>query len=211
MEFDTKLYQFQSDALFTAPFKDGIHIRFYLSIKSLLKLLLPYINDRNANYGNFTPFGLQVLPDSAPQRVIVEFSSPNIAREFTAAHLRGTIVGAFVANLYEAAGCSVLRVNYLGDWGKNLGLLGVGWQKYGSQEALNQPGYLFKYIHELYIKMEEELQPEQEARKQARADGQDTSILESQGLFAERDTAFKRIEDGEPEEIAFWQKLGNVA
>lgn len=58
-------------------------------------------------------------------------------------------------------------------------------------------------MHELYIKMEEELQPEQEARKQARADRQDTSILKSQGLFTERDALFKRIEDGKVEEIAF--------
>ncbi|PVH77594.1 Nucleotidylyl transferase [Cadophora sp. DSE1049] len=205
------LSKFLSDALFKAPFKDGIHIRFFLSTKTLLKLLLPYINDRKATYGKFTPLGLQVQSDSAPQKVIVEFSSPNVAREFTAAHLRGTIIGAFVANIYEAAGCSVLRVNYLGDWGKNLGLLGVGWQKYGSEEAFNQPGHLFRYIHELYIKMEEELQPEQEARKQARADGQDTSVLESQGLFAERDATFKRMEDGEVEEIAFWKKLRDIS
>ncbi|KAG4428669.1 hypothetical protein IFR05_015848 [Cadophora sp. M221] len=205
------LTKFLSDALFTAPFKDGIHIRFFLSTKTLLQLLLPYINDRKLTYGNFTPLGLQAQPNSTPQKVIVEFSSPNAAREFTAAHLRGTIIGAFVANIYEAAGCSVLRVNYLGDWGKNLGLLGVGWQKYGSEEAFNEPGHLFRYMHELYIKMEEELQPEQEARKQARADGLDTSVLESQGLFAERDAAFKRMEDGEVEAIAFWKKLRDIS
>jgi arginyl-tRNA synthetase len=143
--------------------------------------------------------------------VVVEFSSPNIARQFTPSHLRSSIIGAFVANIYEAMGYSVARVNYLGDWGKNLGLLGVGWQRHGSEEALNEQTDLFRYIHELYAKMEEELRPEQDARKKARDDGQDASLLESQGLFAERDAAFKRIEDGDPTEIALWKKLRAIS
>ncbi|KAG4422039.1 hypothetical protein IFR04_004780 [Cadophora malorum] len=205
------LNKFFTGGLFAAPFKDGIHIRFCLSIKTLPKILLPYISDRKSNYGNFTPLGWQPKPAPAPEKVIVEFSSPNIAREFTAAHLRSTIVGAFVANIYETAGYSVLRINYLGDWGKNLGLLGVGWQKYGSEEVPNDPERLFRYMHELYIRMDKELQPEQEARKKARADGQDTSFLESQGLFAERDAVFKRMEDGNVEELKLWQKLRDLS
>jgi arginyl-tRNA synthetase len=162
-------------------------------------------------YGNFPSLGLQAEPGSGKKRVIVEFSRPNIAREFTAAHLKSSILGAFVANLHEAMGYSVVRINYLGDWGKNLGLLGVGWQKYGSEEVLNQQTDLFRYIHDLYTRMEGELRPEQEARKKARDDGQDASALENQGLFAERDATFKRMEDGEPGAIALWKKLRAIS
>lgn len=116
-----------------------------------------------------------------------------------------------MANIYEAMGYSVVRINYLGDWGKNLGLLGVGWQKYGSEEILNEQADPFRYIHDLYTKMEEELRPEQEKRKKARDDGQDASALESLGLFAERDATFKRMEDGEPEAIALWKKLRSIS
>jgi arginyl-tRNA synthetase len=154
---------------------------------------------------------LHAEPQSGPKKIVVEFSSPNLAGEFMAAHLRSTILGAFVANIYEAMGWSVVRVNYLGDWGKHLALLEVGWQKYGSKEPLNEQSDLFRYIHDLYIKMENELRPELEARKQARDNGQDTSVLESQGMFAERDATFKRMEDGESEAIAFWKKLRAIS
>ena len=162
-------------------------------------------------YGNFPSLGLQGESGSERQKVIVEFSSPNIAREFTAAHLRSTIHGAFIANIYEAMGYSVVRVNYLGDWGKSLGLLGVGWQKYGSEEALNQQTDQFRYIHDLSTKMEEQLRPSQEARKVSREDGPDSWPFEIQGLLAERDAVFKRMEDGEPEAIALWKKLRAIS
>lgn len=57
------------------------------------------------------------------KNLIVEFSSPNIAKPFHAGHLRSTIIGAFLGNLYEANGWSVTRMNYLGDWGKQFGEL----------------------------------------------------------------------------------------
>lgn len=116
-----------------------------------------------------------------------------------------------MANIYEIMGWEVIRVNYLGDWGQHLGLLSVGWKKYGSEEDLGKQTNRFKYIHELYAKMEEELQPEQELRKKAREDGQDTIILETQGLFAERAAAFKQMEDGEPDAIALWKTIRDIS
>jgi arginyl-tRNA synthetase len=141
----------------------------------------------------------------------VEFSSPNIATDFTVAHLRSTILGAFVANIYEAMGWDVVRINYLGDWGEHLGLLGLGWQKYGTEKALIEQTNPIRYIHDLYTKMADELQPEHEARKKARDEGQDTTVLETQGLLAERDATFKRMEEGEPDAIALWKTLRDIS
>ncbi|KAI6369964.1 hypothetical protein MCOR25_004311 [Pyricularia grisea] len=53
------------------------------------------------------------------QKVLVEFSSPNIVKEFHAGHLLSTIIGAYISNLYETMGWDVVKINYLGDWGKH--------------------------------------------------------------------------------------------
>ena len=69
---------------------------------------------------------------------------------------------------------------------------------------------LFRYVHDLYNRMEEELRPEQEARKNARDAKEDAAVLETQGLFAERDATFKRMEDGEPDAVALWKRLRDI-
>jgi len=51
------------------------------------------------------------------KKLIIEYSSPNIVKEFHLGHLRSTIIGAFLANLYNACGWEVVSMNYLGDWG----------------------------------------------------------------------------------------------
>jgi arginyl-tRNA synthetase len=116
-----------------------------------------------------------------------------------------------VAHIYEAMGWDVVRINYLGDWGEHLGLVGLGWQKYGSEETLNEQANPFRCIHDLYTKMEDELRPEKEARKKARDEGLDAAVLENQGLLAESHAAFKRMEDGEPDALAMWKTLRDIS
>ncbi|EHA49931.1 hypothetical protein MGG_03639 [Pyricularia oryzae 70-15] len=71
-----------------------------------------------------------------PQSVLVEFSSPNIAKELHAGHQRSPIIGAYMSDLYEAMGWGVVKINHLGDWGQQFSLLAVGWERFGSEEKL---------------------------------------------------------------------------
>lgn len=70
--------------------------------------------------------------------MLVDFSSPNIAKPFHAGHLRSTIIGAVIANLHEAMGWRVTRLNYLGDWGTQYGLLSIGFDRFGNEEELKR-------------------------------------------------------------------------
>lgn len=59
------------------------------------------------------------------KKVVIEYSSPNIAKSFHVGHLRSTIIGGFLANLYKACGWEVTSLNYLGDWGTQVRLLSL--------------------------------------------------------------------------------------
>ncbi|MDX2239786.1 MAG: arginine--tRNA ligase [Leptolyngbyaceae cyanobacterium bins.302] len=78
---------------------------------------------------------LGVAPVKAPQRVIVDFSAPNIAKEMHVGHLRSTIIGDSIARILEFQGHDVLRLNHVGDWGTQFGML-ITYLKEAAPEAL---------------------------------------------------------------------------
>lgn len=86
-----------------------------------LKLRTDYLQDQLRQMHQSDRLG--VAPTSAPQRVIVDFSSPNIAKEMHVGHLRTTIIGDSLARLLEFRGHDVLRLNHVGDWGTQFGML----------------------------------------------------------------------------------------
>jgi arginyl-tRNA synthetase len=179
---------------------------------TLLQLILPYIIDRGESYGLDHSSGLldasTATSEKTKKRLVVEFSSPNIASEFQGKHLRSTILGSHISNLYEGMGWDVTRINYLGDWGKPIGLLGVGWEKYGSEEKFqNDPsGHLLEVYHKIY----DEFLPELGESKKARDEGKDSAEVESRGLFAERNAYFKRMEDKDQAALALWKRVRDV-
>lgn len=75
-------------------------------------------------------------PTIRPQKIIVEFSSPNIAKELHVGHLRSTIIGDAIARLFEFLGHDVVRLNHVGDWGTQFGML-IAYMKEEAPEILN--------------------------------------------------------------------------
>lgn len=126
----------------------------------------------------------------AGKSMIVEFSSPNIAKPFHAGHLRSTIIGAFLANLYEANGWYVERWNYLGDWGKQFGLLAVGWERTGDEQKLLEDPV--KHLYDVYVSINA-------------AANDDPSVHD---LAREH---FKRMEEGDAEALALWKKFRDLS
>lgn len=81
------------------------------------------------------------LIDEPAENIIVEYSSPNIAKPFHIGHLRSTIIGNFIANVFSTYGHNVTRINYLGDWGTQFGYLKLGMEMsdYSDEEIAKDP------------------------------------------------------------------------
>jgi arginyl-tRNA synthetase len=120
------------------------------------------------------------------QSVIVEYSSPNIAKPFTIGHLRSTIIGDAVANLLEASGWKVFRDNHLGDWGTQFGKQIYAIKTWGDESEIEKAAEPVKKLVELYVKFHEEAEKDP---------------VEDEGR-----AWFKRLEDGDEEARRLWQK-----
>ncbi|KAF2182079.1 Nucleotidylyl transferase [Zopfia rhizophila CBS 207.26] len=209
--------KYPTNTLFDLPWPDGFYLRVCIKPYTLPRIILPYIHDRRESYGNDSVPGLNDSSLSGgAQKAVIEFSCPNIARDFEGKHLRSTVLGAFVSNIYKKRGWQVTKVNYLGDWGKDIALLGVGWEKFGSEEEYEKDPVA--HLLEVYHKIHELFHPEQVAYKNARDEakkhGQDeveaTAEIEGKGLFAERNAFFKRMEDGDEQAVALSKRIRDV-
>jgi arginyl-tRNA synthetase len=118
------------------------------------------------------------------QTVVIEYSSPNIAKHFKLYHIRSTMIGQALANTYAALGYQVERINHLGDWGTQFGKLLAAYFRWGNDEKIKEDP-LTELVH-LYVKFHEEAEKQPE--------------LEEEGRYW-----FKRLEENDPEATRLWQ------
>ncbi|XP_063954541.1 probable arginine--tRNA ligase, mitochondrial [Lytechinus pictus] len=118
----------------------------YFSLDPLyvIKQVIQDVSEQQGHYG-YHPYP----GNDGKLNIIVEYSSPNIAKPFHAGHLRSTLIGNFFANLQERLGHNVTRINYLGDWGTQFGILGVGFQDFGNEEKLRMNP--IQHLYEVYV------------------------------------------------------------
>lgn len=205
------------------PTTNGTFVQFFFKPQPLGRIVLPSILRNSKSYGFGSDPGLATDDSNGRKKVIVEFSSPNIAKPFHAGHLRSTIIGGFLSNLYEAAGWEVVRMNYLGDWGKQYGLLALGFDKYGNEETLlNNPiGHLYDvYVRINVLKDEEEKLIKEKrvriAELQAQNGDSSEAEVELQRMIDESvDEAarkyFKRMVDGDKEALGVWKRFRDLS
>ena len=116
--------------------------------------------------------------------VIVEFSSPNIAKPFHIGHIRSTVIGNSLSKIYKALGYDVIRINHLGDYGTQFGKMIVAYRKWGNEEDVKREP--IKTLLSYYVKFHEEAEKDPSLEDEARA-------------------TFAKLENGEKEEVEIWQ------
>lgn len=101
----------------------GPYINFFLDKSSISKEVLEAVIKEKANYGQ------QHIGDG--QNVTLDMSSPNIAKPFSVGHLRSTVIADAIGHIYSKLGYNSIRINHLGDWGKQFGMLIVAYKLWG--------------------------------------------------------------------------------
>lgn len=120
----------------------------------------------------------------AGKKVIVEYSSPNIAKPFHIGHIRSTVIGNSIYKIYDFLGYDAMRINHLGDYGTQFGKMICAYRRWGNKEdVINEP---IKTLLSYYTKFHEEAENDPSLEDEARA-------------------IFTKLEKGEPEEVELWQ------
>lgn len=116
--------------------------------------------------------------------VAIDMSSPNIAKPFSIGHLRSTVIGDSLANIFEKIGYKAVKINHLGDWGKQFGMLIVAYKKWGNKEAVK--AHPINELLKLYVRINAEAEEHPELDEEAR-------------------DWFRKLEAGDEEAMVLWQ------
>lgn len=122
--------------------------------------------------------------------IVVDFSSPNIAKPFSVGHLRSTIIGQALYNIFSFLGYRVIGDNHLGDWGTQFGKLLCAFELWGEEQKLNQNPTA--HLLELYVRFHQEAKQNRDLEKQARE-------------------WFRRLESGDPVARNRWQRFVDLS
>ena len=137
--------------------------------------------------------------------VLVEYSSPNIAKPFTVGHLRSTIIGDAIANILNFSGYNIVRDNHLGDWGTQFGKLTVALEKWGNLVEIEKSESPIKELVALYVRFHEEAEKDPALEDMAREKFQ---LLEEGNSPEIRKTWEKCIELSKKEFERIYEQLG---
>ena len=158
----------------TIEFMNGF-LNMYLDREKFALPLISKIIDENQNYGQSAV--------GTGETVVMDYSSPNIAKSFGVGHLRSTMIGNALKNIYKKCGYDVVAVNHLGDWGTQFGKMIVAYKLWGNDDEIKQNP--IAELQKLYVKFHDAEKEDPSLEDQARE-------------------VFKSLEEGNEEYFKLW-------
>lgn len=158
----------------------GAYCNMYWNREAYVKNCLSHLQSAN----------LGVAQSGTGKTVCMDYSSPNIAKNFHVGHLRTTVIGNALYHIYQKLGYHVVRINHLGDWGTQFGKLIVAYRLWSSEALVKEKG--IEELLRIYVKFNDE----------AAHNGQ---------LTAEAREWFVRMEQDDPEAIAVWEWFKQIS
>ena len=154
----------------------GPYVNFFLNKAKISDQVIKEVIKEGADYGQQN--------EGQGGNITIDLSSPNIAKPFSVGHLRSTVIGDALSNIFRKMGYNTIKINHLGDWGKQFGLLMVAYKKWGNKEAVEANP--IDELLQLYVRVNAEIE-------------NDPALDEEGRLW------FKKLEDGDPEATELWQ------
>ncbi|HEM3638442.1 TPA: arginine--tRNA ligase [Streptococcus suis] len=154
----------------------GPYVNFFLDKDAISHQVLTDVIAEKDQYGQ--------LNIGQGRNVTIDMSSPNIAKPFSVGHLRSTVIGDALANIHGKLGFNPIRINHLGDWGKQFGMLIVAYKLWGDKTAVEADP--ISELLKLYVRINAEAEEKPELDEEARQ-------------------WFKKLEDGDQEALELWQ------
>ena len=160
----------------------GPYINFFIDKSSFAGSVIGEILSEGQDYGSSS--------EGEGKTVVVEYSSPNIAKPFHVGHAFTTILGNSIARTYKKLGYDVVRMNHLGDYGTQFGKLITAYRLWGDEEKLNEDP--ITELLRIYVKFHEEEKKDESLTTSAREN-------------------FRKLEEGCEEEVKLWEKFRDVS
>lgn len=166
----------QGEKIFSEVSPVNAYVNMFVSREEMMKSTVSEVLEEKENFGRSDIGG--------NKKVIVEFSSPNIAKPFHIGHIRSTVIGNSLSKIYDALGYDVFKINHLGDYGTQFGKMICAYRRWGNREdVINSPiKTLLGYYTKFHVEVEEHPELEDEAR-----------------------AIFTKLEQGSKEEVELWQ------
>ncbi len=155
----------------------GPYLNFFVNRIAFVGRAIGAVIKTGATYGHSTV--------GAGQTLVLDYSSPNIAKPFGIGHLRSTVIGHAIKKLHDALGYKTIGINHLGDWGTQFGSMIVAYKKWSDKPAEE---LTVSELVALYVKFHAESEADPALQDAARA-------------------AFKKLEEGDPEHVALWERF----
>lgn len=160
----------------------GGYLNFYINKETLVKEVLNEFDVKKEMYGSSN--------EGNNQNVVIDYSSPNIAKPFHIGHLRSTVIGKSLYNIYKFLGYNAIGINHLGDWGTQFGKLIEGYKRWGEEYNIDENP--IDELTKLYVRINDLCK-------------EDESVLE------ECRNNFKKLEDGDKTCVELWKKFSEVS
>lgn len=158
----------------------GGYVNFYIDKETFAKKLLEQVEDVKFGSSN----------EGEGETICMDYSSPNVAKNFHVGHLRTTIIGNSLYKIFSKLGYHVVRINHLGDWGTQFGKLIVAYKKWGNQEAIEKDGV--SELMKIYVKFHDEAEKDDSLNDEARE-------------------WFTKMEKGDEEALSIWQWFKDIS